>query len=58
MASLNALENTHNFINANCDAEGRVGFLPDLRVCPIIALVRAINDRVESGVYLPACKNI
>lgn len=47
-----------HLINAHRDAQGGVGFLPHLGVCPIIALVRAVDHRVEGGVDLPAFQNI
>ena len=45
-------------VDAHRDAQGGVGFLPHLGVCPIVPLVCAIDHGIESGVDLPALQNI
>ena len=53
-----ALAGGPDFIDADRDAERGIGLLPDLRVCPIIGFICAVDDRIEGRVDFPALQNI
>ena len=47
-----------DFIHPHRDVQGRVGFLPDLRISPVITLICPIDHRVKSRVDLSAFQDI
>ena len=47
-----------DLIDTHRDAERWIGFLPDLRVCPVLILGSTVNDGVEGGIDLPAFRNV
>ena len=55
---LRALAGRLDLVDADRDAEARVRFLPDLRVRPVLGLVRSEDDRVEGRIVLPAVHDV
>lgn len=53
-----ALAGSPDFIDSDRDAERRIGFLPDLWVCPVIRFICTINDRIEGRVDFATLQNI
>ena len=49
---LGGLAGVFDLVDTHRDAEGRIGFLPDLRVRPIVRFLRTVDDRIEGVVNL------
>ena len=55
---LGGLAGILHLVDAHRDAEGWIGFLPDLWVRPIVRLVSAIDDGIEGVVDLPPLDDV
>ena len=45
-------------VDADRDAQGGVGLFPDIRVCPVVTLIRAVNHRIEGMIGFAAFQNV
>lgn len=55
---LGGLAGVFDLVDANRDAEGRIGFLPDLRVRPIIRFLRTVDNGIEGVVDLSTLDDV
>ena len=47
-----------DLVDAHRDAEGGVGFLPDLRVCPIVRFLCTVDNGIEGVVDFPPLDDV
>ena len=55
---LGRLAGVLHLVDAYRDAEGRIGFLPYLRVCPIVRFLRTVDDGIEGVVDLASLDDV
>ena len=55
---LSAFTGSFHLVDADRNAEGRICLLPDLRVCPVVAFVSAVDHRIKGWVDFHASQNI
>ena len=55
---LGGLAGIFDLIDADRDAEGRIGLLPNLRVCPIVRFLRTVDDGIEGVVDLASLDDV
>ena len=52
------LAGVFDLIDADRDAEGRIGFLPNLRVRPVVTFIRTVDNGVKGVVDLPSGNDV